>query len=71
MNVYDNLAFGLKMRKVPKEEIDKRVKVAAGILGIEMLLGRKPKQLSSGSSSVRVPGDATRSSSAVEEETAR
>jgi len=48
MNVYDNLAFGLKMRKFSKEEIDKRVKLAAGILGIEMLLDRKPKQLSGG-----------------------
>jgi multiple sugar transport system ATP-binding protein len=48
MNVYDNMAFGLKMRKFSKEEIDKRVKVAANILGIEMLLDRKPKQLSGG-----------------------
>ncbi len=48
MNVYDNLAFGLKMRKVPKTEIDRRVKEAASILGIEMLLERKPKQLSGG-----------------------
>ncbi|HEX2988726.1 MAG TPA: sn-glycerol-3-phosphate ABC transporter ATP-binding protein UgpC [Chloroflexota bacterium] len=48
MNVYDNMAFGLKMRKFSRDEIDKRVKVAAGILGIEMLLDRKPKQLSGG-----------------------
>ena len=48
MNVYDNLAFGLKMRKVPKPEIDRRVKQAADILGIGELLGRKPKQLSGG-----------------------
>jgi multiple sugar transport system ATP-binding protein len=48
MNVYDNLAFGLKMRKVPKEEIDRRVKEAAGILGIGEYLSRKPKQLSGG-----------------------
>jgi multiple sugar transport system ATP-binding protein len=48
MNVYDNLAFGLKMRKFPKAEIDRRVKEAAAILGIEMLLDRKPKQLSGG-----------------------
>ncbi len=48
MNVYDNMAFGLKMRKVPKEEIEKRVKQAAAILGIEALLDRKPKQLSGG-----------------------
>ena len=48
MNVYDNLAFGLKMRKFPKEEIDRRVKEGASILGIGELLGRKPKQLSGG-----------------------
>ncbi len=48
MNVYDNMAFGLKMRKVPKVEIEKRVKQAASILGIDVLLGRKPKQLSGG-----------------------
>ena len=48
MNVYDNMAFGLKMRKIPKPEIDRRVKQAAGILGIEMLLDRKPKALSGG-----------------------
>src|SRR5512136_3365426 len=45
MNVYDNLAFGLKLRKTPKDEIKKRVQVAADILGIENLLDRKPKQL--------------------------
>ncbi len=48
MSVYDNMAFGLKLRKVPKTEIDQRVKEAAGILGIEDLLDRKPKQLSGG-----------------------
>jgi len=48
MNVYDNMAFGLKLRKFPKEEIDRRVKEAADILGIEQLLQRKPKQLSGG-----------------------
>jgi multiple sugar transport system ATP-binding protein len=48
MSVYDNMAFGLKLRKVPKQEIDRRVKDAAGILGIEHLLDRKPKQLSGG-----------------------
>ena len=48
MNVYDNLAFGLKMRKVAKPEIDRRVKEAARILGIESLLNRKPKALSGG-----------------------
>jgi multiple sugar transport system ATP-binding protein len=48
MSVYDNMAFGLKLRKIPKTEIDKRVKEAANILGIEQLLDRKPKQLSGG-----------------------
>jgi multiple sugar transport system ATP-binding protein len=48
MSVYDNMAFGLKLRKTPKEEIDRRVKEAAQILGIEHLLDRKPKQLSGG-----------------------
>jgi multiple sugar transport system ATP-binding protein len=48
MSVYDNMAFGLRLRKTPKAEIDRRVKEAAGILGIENLLDRKPKQLSGG-----------------------
>ncbi len=48
MSVYDNMAFGLKLRKTPKSEIDKRVKEAADILGIMQLLDRKPKQLSGG-----------------------
>ncbi|MBN1260529.1 MAG: ABC transporter ATP-binding protein [Anaerolineae bacterium] len=48
MTVYDNMAFGLKLRKTPKAEIDRRVKEAAQILGIEHLLDRKPKQLSGG-----------------------
>jgi multiple sugar transport system ATP-binding protein len=48
MSVYDNMAFGLKLRKTPKSEIDQRVKEAGGILGIENLLDRKPKQLSGG-----------------------
>jgi multiple sugar transport system ATP-binding protein len=48
MTVYDNMAFGLKLRKVPKQEIDRRVKEAATMLGIEHLLDRKPKQLSGG-----------------------
>ena len=48
MDVYTNLAFALKRRKFPKDEIDRRVKEAAGILGIEGLLDRKPKQLSGG-----------------------
>jgi multiple sugar transport system ATP-binding protein len=48
MSVYDNMAFGLKLRKTPRAEIDRRVKEAAEILGIVHLLGRKPKQLSGG-----------------------
>jgi multiple sugar transport system ATP-binding protein len=48
MTVRENLAFGLKMRKHPKAEIEARVREAAGILGIEGVLDRKPKQLSGG-----------------------
>ncbi len=48
MSVYDNMAFGLKMRKFDKPEIARRVQEAAGILGIEGLLKRKPRQLSGG-----------------------
>ncbi len=48
MSVYDNMAFGLRIRKFPKEEIDARVKEAAQILDIEELLERKPKALSGG-----------------------
>ncbi len=48
MSVYDNMAFGLKMRKFPKVEILKRVQDAAEILGIQELLKRKPRQLSGG-----------------------
>ncbi len=48
MTVYENMAFGLKLRKTPKDEIDKRVHEAARILDIEHLLERKPKALSGG-----------------------
>ena len=48
MSVYDNMAFSLKLSKVPKEEIDKAVREAAKILDIEHLLDRKPKALSGG-----------------------
>ncbi len=48
MTVYENMAFGLKLRKFPKKEIDARVKDAAEILGITSLLERKPKALSGG-----------------------
>ena len=48
MNVYKNMAFGLKFRKLPKTEIDNRVRRAAEILGIEDLMFKKPRQLSGG-----------------------
>jgi len=48
MSVYDNMAFGLKLRRTPKEEIDRRVKDAAEILGLAHFLDRKPKALSGG-----------------------
>src|SRR3974390_3774221 len=48
MSVYDNMAFGLKMRKVDRREIAKRVQEAADILGIGDYLKRKPRQLSGG-----------------------
>ena len=47
-SVYDNMAFGLKIRKTPQPEIDTRVREAAGILKIDHLLARKPRQLSGG-----------------------
>ena len=48
MSVYDNMAFGLKIRKFAKEEIERRVQEAAGILHLKELLDRKPKALSGG-----------------------
>jgi multiple sugar transport system ATP-binding protein len=48
MSVYDNLAFGLKLRKMKKDEIDRRVQEGAKILGLEKFLDRKPKALSGG-----------------------
>ena len=48
MTVYDNMAFGLKLRDYPKDEIESRVENAADILGIHPLLERKPRQLSGG-----------------------
>src|SRR3989454_10608920 len=48
MSVYDNMAFGLKMRKFARPEIAKRVQDAAGVLGIEEVLKAKPRQLSGG-----------------------
>ncbi len=48
MTVYDNMAFGLKLRKMPKDEIDKKVREAAEILNLSALLDRKPKALSGG-----------------------
>src|SRR6188508_1615265 len=48
MTVYDNMAFGLKLRKTPKQVIDQRVREVAKSLGIEQLLDRRPRQLSGG-----------------------
>jgi multiple sugar transport system ATP-binding protein len=48
MTVYDNMAFGLKLRKMPKDEINRRVMEAAETLGIEKLMKRKPRELSGG-----------------------
>jgi multiple sugar transport system ATP-binding protein len=48
LSVYDNIAFGLKLKKLPKNEIDKRVKEAARTLGLEEFLDRKPRALSGG-----------------------
>jgi len=48
MSVYDNMAFGLKLRKMPKDDIERRVKNAAEILGLVPFLDRKPKALSGG-----------------------
>jgi multiple sugar transport system ATP-binding protein len=48
MSVYDNMGFGLKLQKIPKQEIDQRVREAAAILGLEDFLQRKPKALSGG-----------------------
>jgi multiple sugar transport system ATP-binding protein len=48
LSVYENLAFGLRLRKVPGPEIDRQVRAAAGLLGLGALLERKPKALSGG-----------------------
>jgi len=48
LSVYENIAFGLKVKKMPKEEIDRRVRNAAQILGLEQFLKRKPRALSGG-----------------------
>jgi multiple sugar transport system ATP-binding protein len=48
MSVYDNIAFGLRMRKLPRQEVDARVREIGRVLGLEELLRRKPKQLSGG-----------------------
>src|SRR5258708_20527927 len=48
MSVYDNMAFGLKLRKTPKQVIEQRVRETARSLNIEQLLDRKPRQLSGG-----------------------
>jgi multiple sugar transport system ATP-binding protein len=48
LTVYDNIAFGLRLRKMPKDEVDRRVREAAHILGLEQFLERKPRALSGG-----------------------
>ena len=48
LNVFENMAFGLRLRKTPKDEIQRRVREAAAVLGLEGLLERKPKNLSGG-----------------------
>jgi multiple sugar transport system ATP-binding protein len=48
LNVFDNMAFGLRLRKTPKDEIQRRVREAADVLGLEDFLDRKPKNLSGG-----------------------
>jgi len=48
MSVYDNIAFGLRMRKTPRGDVDRRVREISRVLGLEELLERKPKQLSGG-----------------------
>ncbi|HEX3244457.1 MAG TPA: sn-glycerol-3-phosphate ABC transporter ATP-binding protein UgpC [Chloroflexota bacterium] len=48
MSVFDNIGFGLRMRKVPRAEIERKVNEVAGMLGLERLLDRKPRQLSGG-----------------------
>src|SRR5690606_23341925 len=48
MSVYENMAFGLKLRNLPKTEIDRRVREAAAMLGLENYLDRRPKALSGG-----------------------
>ena len=52
MTVYDNMAFGLKLRKFPRDEIDRRVQQAAQILGLKPYLDRKPTALSGGKNNV-------------------
>src|ERR1043165_5344465 len=66
MSVYDNMAFGLKMRKFAKAEIRKRVNEAADILGIGEYLKRKPRQLSAGQRPPAAPGRTTARSAGPE-----
>jgi ABC-type proline/glycine betaine transport system ATPase subunit len=58
MSVYDSMAYGLKMRRMGRAEIRERVERAAGILQLQDLLGRKPRQLSGGQAAAG--GDGTR-----------
>ncbi len=63
MTVFDNLAFGLRRRKTPKDEISERVERAAGLLDITQYLDRKPGQLSGGRSCARRRGARSSASS--------
>jgi multiple sugar transport system ATP-binding protein len=62
LSVYDNIAFGLRLRNMPKDDIDRRVREAARVLGLEEFLDRKPRALSGGPSSTRRSGCRSRSS---------
>lgn len=61
LTVYDNMAFGLKLKKVPKDEIDKKVRYAAKILDLEKLLDRKPKAFTGGQKSTCCYGESNSS----------
>ncbi len=64
MTVFDNMAFGLKLRKVPKDEIARKVEEAAKILDLSHLLDRKPKAMSGGQRQRVATGSCDRSSAA-------
>jgi len=66
MDVYDNISFGLRLRKYDQEEVDRRVEEAADIVQLEGMMDRMPKEMSGGSASALpspVPSSATRARS--------